>query len=359
MRLGSRLLNVVVFGSALAILAAGGAKGDEGAAEGVMAQPLEREDPQYPQSQADKGREGWVEFSYVIAPDGTTQDILIADSVGSAEFEKPTLEAVERWRFKPATLAEKPVQQCHNWVRMLFVLDPGKKGKRKASSDFIARFEAATKLASESDFEGLKSAIDNLAPRNLYEYTYASFLSAIVAQHEYDPDAQLMHLRRATSGGAEYIQPDLYVSALETAFVLKAKRGEYASALMTYQKLVDSKKKSKALRDLAKEAEKIEALIAGDARLSRVGELGPQREGAEGPVAWGHRLSRRIAGLDEIDGELDHIELRCDFHRVIAEPIAERALRMPEDWGTCFFYVFGEPGAQFRVIEYADSEFAD
>ena len=63
---------------------------------------------------------------------------------------------------------------------------------------------------------------------------------------------------------------------------------------------------------------------------------------------------KRIAGLDEIDGELDHVELRCDFHRGRAEPKAERALRMPEDWGTCFFYVFGEPGAQFRVIEYAE-----
>jgi hypothetical protein len=76
-------------------------------------------------------------------------------------------------------------------------------------------------------------------------------------------------------------------------------------------------------------------------------------------VAWSHRLSRRIAGLEGIEGELDHIELRCDFHRAVAEPKAERALRMPKDWGDCNLYVFGETGARFRVIEYADSEFSN
>jgi TonB family protein len=358
MRLGLRLFGGVVVGSVLAILAAVGAKSVEGLSEGVMAQPLKRKLPKFPRSQLHKGREGWVEFSYVIAPDGTTQDILIEDSTGPAEIEKPALEAVKRWRYEPATLNGKPVEQCDTRVRILFALE-GEGHRAGASRAFIKRFRAVTQQAGESDLEAFKSAIDELAPRNLYENAYTFFLLAMVAQREQDPDAQLKHLRRVTLGGSDYIRPDLYVGALETTFGLEANRGEYASALSTYQKLMDSKEKSDALKELAKMAEQIEALIAGDSRLARQGELGPRREGAEGPVAWSHQLSRRIAGLDEIEGELDHIELRCDFHRAVAEPKAERALRMPENWGDCSFYVFGEPGARFRVIEYADSEFGD
>ena len=106
-----RWRHVIALGIALMVPTAGGASDVEGLAEGVMAQLLKQKNPRYPRSLASKGQEGWVEVSFVIAPDGTTQDLLVEDSTGSGEFEKPSLDALKRWRYKPATLAGKPVHR--------------------------------------------------------------------------------------------------------------------------------------------------------------------------------------------------------------------------------------------------------
>jgi TonB family protein len=186
---------------ALTIPAVGGASGVDGLAEGVMAQSLERKSPRYPKTQEGRGQEGWVQVSFVISPDGTTQDLLVEDSSGSGQFERAALAAMKRWRYKPATLAGEPVQQCHTRVAMVFAL---KQEKRGASARFIARFKAATRQGAEGDLESLKSSIDKLAPRNLYEDAYTSYLSAIVAQREHDPDSQLLHLRRVIMNNGEF-----------------------------------------------------------------------------------------------------------------------------------------------------------
>ena len=46
-------------------------------------------------------------------------------------------------------------------------------------------------------------------------------------------------------------------------------------------------------------------------------------------------------------------------YRAVAEPKPGRALRLPKEWGDCRVYVFGEPGAKFKIVEYADSEFVE
>ena len=59
----------------------------------------------------------------------------------------------------------------------------------------------------------------------------------------------------------------------------------------------------------------------------------------------------------DVSGIADHVDLRCDFHRAVAEANSGTGLRLPEEWGDCRIYVFGEPGAKFKIVEYADSEF--
>ncbi len=76
----------------------------------------------------------------------------------------------------------------------------------------------------------------------------------------------------------------------------------------------------------------------------------PRDDGPHG--VWGHRLLRRMPGIQEIEGELDRVELRCKWKRVTAKPGEGKAWRIPEAWGTCDVFVFGEPGASFKLVEH-------
>ncbi len=72
---------------------------------------------------------------------------------------------------------------------------------------------------------------------------------------------------------------------------------------------------------------------------------------------WQYKLLRRMPGLRDIEGSLDRVELRCPWKRVTTKPGEGKAWRIPEPWGACDVFVFGEPGASFKLIEYpADTE---
>ena len=147
--------------------------------------------------------------------------------------------------------------------------------------------------------------------------------------------------------------------ALRRVFIILANRGEYASALQVHDEIMESDLASDVKDSSQKMAEKIQRMVDSDARLKRSITLESTREPETGLSMERHRLSRRVVGLDEIEGQLDHVDLRCDFHRAVTEAKSGTGLRLPEEWGDCRIYVFGEPGAKFKIVEYAESEFSE
>jgi hypothetical protein len=240
---------------------------------------------------------------------------------------------------------------------MLYQLDE----KKFASRKFRKRYRKATQQIEEGDLAALKSTIEDLDPTRIYEAVYASYLSAIAAEMEGDTSAQLTNLRRVISYANFDTRDSVEIrgTALRHVFVILANQGEYASALQIHEMILESDLPPSTKDSSRKLAEEIQLRIGGDARLKRQIALGPTRELETGLSMQDHLLSRRIVALDEVEGELDHLDLRCDFHRVVAEPKPGRALRLPKEWGDCRVYVFGEPGAQFKIVEYADSEFVE
>lgn len=73
-------------------------------------QPLFVVQPQYPRGAAAYGEEGWVRVRFRIAPDGSVLDPQVDAHEGSASFIRPTLRAVERWRFAPKIVDGDPVE---------------------------------------------------------------------------------------------------------------------------------------------------------------------------------------------------------------------------------------------------------
>jgi TonB family protein len=57
--------------------------------------------PVYPREAERLGVKGWVDVEFTIAPDGTTQDVLVRNSDPQRTFDQSAVDAVKRWRFEP------------------------------------------------------------------------------------------------------------------------------------------------------------------------------------------------------------------------------------------------------------------
>lgn len=69
--------------------------------------PLRTPPPEFPESK--KGSEGIVSLLVIVNADGTVAEASVAKS-SDAAFEAPSLEAIAKWKFKPAEVNGQPVR---------------------------------------------------------------------------------------------------------------------------------------------------------------------------------------------------------------------------------------------------------
>jgi len=69
---------------------------------------------------------------------------------------------------------------------------------------------------------------------------------------------------------------------------------------------------------------------------------------------WGYKLLRREFAFDEINGKLERLELRCDWKHFSDEISQDVAWQIPESWGKCQLYVYGNIGTTFTFLEYPE-----
>ncbi|HEY7639422.1 MAG TPA: TonB family protein [Steroidobacteraceae bacterium] len=67
--------------------------------------------PVYPREAERQGIKGWVDVEFTIAPDGSTQDVIVRNSEPQRTFDQSAVDAVKRWRFEPIVRDGAAVQQ--------------------------------------------------------------------------------------------------------------------------------------------------------------------------------------------------------------------------------------------------------
>lgn len=83
-------------------------------------EPVAQAAPSYPRELAKAKIEGTVVMAFVIDETGKVEDPRV-ESSSRPEFEKPALEAIRRWRFKPGEREGKPVR---TFVKQPFRFSP-------------------------------------------------------------------------------------------------------------------------------------------------------------------------------------------------------------------------------------------
>lgn len=82
---------------------------DENRGKASVAQPIVRVPPQYPQSAASRGIEGWCLVEFTVTEDGSVVNPVIIDSEPPGTWDNAVKRAVVRWKYNPRIEDGKPV----------------------------------------------------------------------------------------------------------------------------------------------------------------------------------------------------------------------------------------------------------
>lgn len=89
---------------------------------GIMV-PLIRTTPSYPQRAAARGIEGFVELSFTVDELGNVIDPVVLHAYPEGYFERAALQAIQRWKYSPATDNGTPVSTYDVRQRIVFQME--------------------------------------------------------------------------------------------------------------------------------------------------------------------------------------------------------------------------------------------
>jgi TonB family protein len=322
---------------------------------GTFARSLERAAPTYPTRELRQSQQGWVKLNYVVSTDGTVLDPVIEDSSGNRSFEKAALRVVRKWRFEPATWDLEPVEQCHTETMITFVIE----GREKtATSRFAHRFKKINRNIEDGAFAEARQLLDETFESwrlNAYEVARLWILDGNLAHAMQDDAGQLSSYRKATASGGTWLEKHVYLSTLVVIVIHELKFGEYAGALRDYETLIAAGAKKEDLAAIDSVIESIRAAVSGKDVIATPALLQVGRQCEKCEADWQYLPLRRNFRLADIDGNLNKLEIRCDWKRVTDTARAGVRWTIPESWGSCRVIVFGENGTSFNVLEEPDS----
>jgi periplasmic protein TonB len=71
---------------------------------------LSKVSPVYPETAKKRRAEGWVELQFIVGTDGRASQIEVLRAQPEGMFDRSAVQAVTRWKFKPASLNGQPVE---------------------------------------------------------------------------------------------------------------------------------------------------------------------------------------------------------------------------------------------------------
>lgn len=314
----------------------------------TTAKALKRKNPRYPTTALYGWKEGWVHVSFCIGADGAVADPVIEESSGIKEFERELLRVMPSWRYSPALRDGVPVEQCEVSVRMTFSIAGRELGARPA---FVREWKALYLKIEAGDLDGASAALDVLRPENNYENARIAMARSRIAEERGDREAQLDAVHDALRF-PQHIEKKLASKMRRLRFGLELTTHEYAAALASFKELEE--RDAKVLNDAERKAgDQLRTLIASEGAIATPGKLERRCHKDNGSPLWTVGMLRREFSFSEAAGSLERFELRCKEKRFSSPFSIESAWKIPESWGDCTLFVFGDEGATLKLVEYA------
>ncbi|MDJ0711650.1 MAG: energy transducer TonB [Woeseiaceae bacterium] len=309
--------------------------------------------PDYPSATVRRGQEGWVRVHYVVTADGHAADPIVLDSSGGVGFEEEARKVLVTWRFEaPASGVELPDNQ-------VIIRSEMENGRDKATPNFMRRYARIVNAVRADKIAEARKSVDSaykLGGWNLYESTMLWLMMGRVESAEGNLQGKLECYRRALGVSTRGIlrRADK-IDLLEKIFRMEDEFGQHAEALGTYGALIRALKDNSPSAEIEARAQEIQALIEGpDALVAQATIYNPCNCEAGEPL-WHYKPARRTFSFANLSGNVTRFEARCEKQRIRGQVEADQFWTLEPEWGNCRIFVFGEDGATFEVLEYADT----
>ncbi|MDH5491771.1 MAG: TonB family protein, partial [Myxococcales bacterium] len=123
--------------------------------DAALAQPitapvlLERVEARYPPAALEEGREGTLQLLITVEADGGVGEVRVLSPL-APDLEAAAIEAVRRWRFRPAMREGRPIASR---IRVPFVFEPPSAEAVPAGPERPAEAEPETETETEAEAE--------------------------------------------------------------------------------------------------------------------------------------------------------------------------------------------------------------
>ncbi len=308
--------------------------------------------PGYPESGVRKGQEAWVHVNFVVAPDGTAVEPIFVDLSGGAAFEQSVRKAMTQWRFE---LADSGAELPNNTVEIRFETS---RAGNSATRTFMRHYREIVRALAREDIDRARKQVDsarNFGGWNLYESTMLCLMIGRVEAADGNEIGQLANFRRALSISDEAsLSGKGKRDVLRKIFELEFDALKFGAALATLDLLRAEPNSDKVVETLEDKALQIERRIASDLPISTNASIERPGGGDVGQALWTHQPVRRSFSFEDLSGNVDRFEARCDDHRISDKVSPDRKWSLPQEWASCQIFVFGEDGATFHYVEHGD-----
>lgn len=319
---------------------------------GVAAPAVEQAPPAFPDGKMRRGQEGWVRLNFVVGPDGHAVDPIIVDSSGGSLFEQSTLAVVSSWRFEPS---EAGLERADNTVDVRFEIE----GDRdRATRNFLRRYRDIVQDLYYEKHDKARDQVDTaneFGGWNLYESTMLALLNGRVEGAEGDDVGQLEHYRRALAvSNRATLDGEQRREVIGRILELEIETQQYGAALTTLEELRAEPGSDENLAGISDEVTRLESSIGGSEPIVANGTLYNPCNCDTGDPLWTYSPARRSFSFDELNGNVERFEARCENNRISAQVETGTKWSLPADWGSCQVFVFGDDAATFEFIEHGE-----
>ena len=320
----------------------------------VTAVIVEQPAPSFPDGKMRRGQEGWVRVSFVVNQDGKAIDPIVVDSTGGALFEQAALEAVDAWQFEPPAKGE---ECANNTVDVRFE----RSGDRdRATRNFLRRYRGIVHDLYYLNPEKARDQVDmanEFGGWNLYESTMLELLNARVEGVEGDNVEELEHYERAIAvANRTALDGKERVEVIGKILALQVESQHYGDALSTLEMLKAEPGSEKELAGLEDPIATLRSSVAGDDPIRAKATIHNPCNCDSGEPLWSYTPVRRSFSFAELDGNVERFEARCENHRISAAVEPDTQWSLPDAWGSCQVFVFGDDSATFDFIEHGEDK---
>jgi len=317
----------------------------------VGSRSLQLSQPEYPEEQIHANQEGWVVLNFMVDTEGKPYEISVARAVGDEDFQDAAIRALERSQFEPATLNGEPIESGANYAYS-FELQGGRDGARRR---FVYRFRKLVDAVQRNDRGAADEALARLDADNLYENAFLEF-----ARFEYHrrwgtvkQQTTALHYALGHNEATRRLPDDMYEDGLRQLFALQVKTQNFGSALKTANRLYELPLDEEFRTALDRAVAEIEGLRSKDVTLALTGSID------SGTYSWHLDLFRPVFHIDQVDGRLAEIKLRCAGKFVGFTFDEDLVYRVSDRYMPCGLEVVGNPGTRFRVVQSPQSSSGD